>query len=74
MSEIRTNAAVGAVRQGRRTGFSALLSGALAQIGTWQRRSSERRALGALPPHLLKDLGIDAADAQREASKPFWRA
>ena len=74
MSNIRNIAATSSHRQAATSGISVIFNGILAQIGAWRERSRERRQLGALPPHLLKDLGIDPADAQREASKPFWRA
>jgi len=41
-------------------------------LGQWIRVSRERRALGKLSEHHLRDLGIDAATANEEASRPFW--
>jgi uncharacterized protein YjiS (DUF1127 family) len=41
---------------------------------TWVERSRERRQLGLLSPHMLKDIGISRADVETEMSKPFWRA
>jgi uncharacterized protein YjiS (DUF1127 family) len=41
---------------------------------TWRERSRQRAMLAELDGHLLRDLGISAADAQREWEKPFWRA
>lgn len=38
----------------------------------WQRHRS-RRELLRLSDCMLKDIGISRADAQWEASKPFWR-
>ena len=38
----------------------------------WQEVARQRRALLALDEHLLKDIGITRADAEREASRPFW--
>jgi len=32
----------------------------------------ERRRLAALPAEALEDLGIAAAEARREAARPFW--
>lgn len=32
----------------------------------------ERRALAAMTPEQLKDIGISADEAQSEASRPFW--
>ena len=39
----------------------------------WQDRAAQRRQLSAFGFDALKDLGIDPADAYREASKPRWR-
>lgn len=36
-------------------------------------RVKSRREMRRLPEEMLKDLGITQADAEREASKPFWR-
>ena len=40
----------------------------------WERRARERRTLGEMSEHMLKDLGISRVDARREAAKPFWRS
>lgn len=39
----------------------------------WAVRANQRRGLIDLPDHLLKDIGVSRADAEREGSKPFWR-
>jgi len=39
----------------------------------WQQRSSERHHLGQLSDSLLADIGLNRADVEMEASKPFWR-
>lgn len=39
----------------------------------WIERDRQRRALLALPDHLLTDIGISRADAVLEGDKPFWR-
>ncbi|MBM3615542.1 MAG: DUF1127 domain-containing protein [Alphaproteobacteria bacterium] len=31
-----------------------------------------RKTLGRLDSHLLRDIGIDRAQAQHETAKPFW--
>lgn len=36
-------------------------------------RASQRRKLLTLSEHLLKDIGINRAQAELEAAKPFWR-
>ena len=42
-------------------------------VATWNERRRQRRALEALPDHLLQDIGLSRADAVNEADKPFWR-
>lgn len=54
-------------------GFGEFVGNAIAQLGAWRERSRQRRELSGLSLHLLKDMGIDPADAAREAGKPFWR-
>lgn len=36
-------------------------------------RARTRRQLACLDPSRLEDLGISAAEARREAARPFWR-
>lgn len=43
------------------------------RLAIWNERRRQRRALEALPDHLLSDIGISRADADYEAEKPFWR-
>ena len=38
----------------------------------WLERYRQRRALGALSDHMLKDLGLSRSDAGREYGKRFW--
>ncbi|KEA62193.1 hypothetical protein ADIMK_3854 [Marinobacterium lacunae] len=49
------------------------ISGLLKTLLLWHQRARQRRRLLALPPHMLKDIGISKADAVHEASKPFWK-
>ncbi len=42
-------------------------------VTTWDKRRKTRTHLAKLPPHLHKDIGIDAITARYEASKPFWQ-
>ena len=42
-------------------------------MATWNERRRQRRALEALPDHLLQDIGLSRADVVNEADKPFWR-
>ena len=41
-------------------------------LGQWIRVSRERRMLGKLNEHHLRDIGIDVAMASEETSRPFW--
>ena len=54
--------------------LASVLQQAVNRLLDWQERASQRRQLSALEPHLFKDIGVDPADAYREAAKPFWRA
>ena len=49
-------------------------TGLLATAECWLARRSQRRALLALDATRLKDIGLSAAEAWAEGSKPFWRA
>jgi uncharacterized protein YjiS (DUF1127 family) len=51
----------------------AAVRNAIARLNLWRERTRQRRQLLELPPRLLRDIGIDRADALREARKPFWR-
>jgi len=50
------------------------ISHAWAALARMQQRRRERRQLAELDERLLRDIGIERADALREARKPFWRA
>jgi uncharacterized protein YjiS (DUF1127 family) len=39
----------------------------------WAERAAERRHLGELDDHLLKDIGLNRAEVEQVSSKPFWR-
>ncbi len=65
-----------------RSGFLALFSfptpasffgnlGAVVQV--WDSRLRMRASLARLDAHMLRDIGVDAASAEEEAAKPFWR-
>ncbi|NHB77476.1 DUF1127 domain-containing protein [Rhodobacter calidifons] len=36
-------------------------------------RRRDRQHLAHLDAHLLRDIGLDAQEARREAAKPFWQ-
>lgn len=42
-------------------------------VREWQRRSRSRRDLMALAERELWDIRLSRADAEHEASKPFWK-
>jgi uncharacterized protein YjiS (DUF1127 family) len=39
----------------------------------WQDRARQRHQLASLDDHLLRDMGLDRADVERETALPFWR-
>jgi uncharacterized protein YjiS (DUF1127 family) len=51
----------------------AWLARAFEMILTWHERARQRRQLQGLGDRMLKDLGLDRADVEAEAAKPFWR-
>jgi uncharacterized protein YjiS (DUF1127 family) len=40
----------------------------------WAERAAERRHLAQLDDHLLNDIGLNRAEIETVANKPFWRA
>jgi uncharacterized protein YjiS (DUF1127 family) len=58
------------LRRVLRTGAAA----AVARLLHWHDTARQRRALLALSDHMLKDVGITRADAEREANRPFWQS
>jgi uncharacterized protein YjiS (DUF1127 family) len=57
-------------RLGRRLQRLAALG--CARLLEWHELAQERRALLALDDRMLKDIGVTRAEAEREASRPFW--
>jgi len=45
----------------------------LMRLKLWHRRAQTRRHLADLPPHLLRDTGIDDAARGRECGRWFWQ-
>ena len=68
---------VGLPRHGARTSLLRRLDRALAaafdKVLVWHDRVRGRRMLRGLDDHMLRDIGIDRSDAEREGSMPFWR-
>jgi uncharacterized protein YjiS (DUF1127 family) len=42
-------------------------------VVAWGQRRRSRIDLRNLDPHMLRDIGLNWADARAEAEKPFWR-
>ncbi|WP_188260666.1 DUF1127 domain-containing protein [Azospirillum tabaci] len=59
--------------QGIGQGIGGALVALFDTVATWNERRRQRRALEALPDHLLQDIGLSRADAVTEADKPFWQ-
>jgi uncharacterized protein YjiS (DUF1127 family) len=51
----------------------ALWSQAVEVLLTWFERIRQRRHLGQLSDHMLKDIGLSRAEVESETAKPFWR-
>lgn len=49
------------------------LSWIVETVRLWHRRAEERAALRRLSAEELHDFGVTPAEAQWEASQPFWR-
>jgi uncharacterized protein YjiS (DUF1127 family) len=58
---------------GGRTGHGAGVRVAEVLL-TWIERTRQRRELGRLSDHMLKDIGLNRSDVEAEVTKPFWRA
>jgi len=64
-----------AISRGPTNPFAAsIVSRALAWLAEAGRRYRTRHALATLDDMALKDIGLNPADADYEANKPFWRA
>ena len=51
-------------------GFAASVN---QSIKLWVRRSNERRLLSQMNQRMLDDIGLTAADVEKEAAKYFWQ-
>lgn len=76
MERVSTQPAPGAVLlvQGSPISLADLVRRPFAAVLAWQARVTERAHLRALDDRLIKDMGLNRADVEREAAKPFWRA
>jgi len=42
-------------------------------VGTWNRRSNERRLLATMSDRMLRDIGLTHYEVEREVAKFFWQ-
>lgn len=54
--------------------LDSTIGGVVDQILVWHQRARDRQALGRLDEHMLHDIGLSAADVEREVSKSFWQS
>ena len=72
---IRTPAALFSREQVEYSGrLVRVARGVFDRVYAWQERAHQRAHLASLDDRLLKDAGINRAQAAEEAAKPFWRA
>ncbi len=73
---VQFGGAYGGDRSGRAAGAWPVQIGrrALAWLVEAGRRYRSRRELARLDDIALKDIGLNTAEADYEANKPFWRA
>lgn len=50
-----------------------LVARMLSDVSAALARRRDRRKLGQLDAHLLRDIGLDPVEARRECDKPFWQ-
>ena len=56
----------------RRAG-GAVIGRFFATLRQWRRRAHDRAELARLDDRMLRDIGINRADAEFLSNKPFWR-
>lgn len=56
-----------------RAAAAGLAARAIATLKAWASRSRTRGELAELDDAMLRDLGVSRANANFEASKPFWQ-
>lgn len=77
MASVRVGASY-ATLAGRTLGYRSAAGRALGvQIAemllAWFERARQRRQLGQLSDHMLRDIGLSRADAENEVGKRFWQ-
>ena len=62
---------------GQRRALTSVVENALIRffdlVLIWRENARSRHALARLDDHMLSDLGLSRAQAEFEASTPFWR-
>jgi uncharacterized protein YjiS (DUF1127 family) len=71
MDAVRHHSAHGALSE---TIGQISLFGLFDAVRRWRRIAAERDALARLDAHMLNDIGVGQAAAEREAARPFWDA
>lgn len=61
-------------KRGAPSTISALLGDATNLINMWRWRRRERRAIGELDDHMLRDIGLSRLAAEQIAARAFWKA
>lgn len=54
--------------------IGALLGDATNVINLWRWRRRDRRAIGRLDDHMLRDIGLNRVAAEQIAARAFWKA
>jgi uncharacterized protein YjiS (DUF1127 family) len=52
--------------------LSRIFGKAAKTLYQWHLRAGQRRRLGELDRHALRDIGLTESQAKAEARKPFW--
>lgn len=68
------SAALSANHRSAPSTIGALLGDATNVINLWRWRRRERRAIGQLDDHMLRDIGLNRLAAEQIAARAFWRA
>jgi uncharacterized protein YjiS (DUF1127 family) len=50
-----------------------LLTNLVSQVAQWQERAMSRRLLRQLDDRMLRDVGLNRCDVDRECTKHFWQ-
>jgi uncharacterized protein YjiS (DUF1127 family) len=56
----------------RRISAAAVATQLLSRAMLWLEVRRQRRQLQSLSDAMLRDIGLSRADAEREATRPFW--